>query len=186
MSDSESDDEAAQLRERQEMAASNKKRQLAKLSTEGLQSVISDRIVSLGFTIPVTAPGEKTMEEQKHFIPGQSDICAICGSDTPLNDMLENQSCIFRDAEGVNKGKQGTNARHRICRTCWFTGKDGTMAFAAEETNHKKCPGCLKKQPIFVPEVAKQKFSRPAEIIELLSSDDEEDMANNIIVTEIS
>jgi hypothetical protein len=152
---SDSDDEAAELAaelaERQEIAAKAKKRS----AEESMQSAINARAESLGL---VTY--KNTMEEKYKFLPGQSDECAICSKTTPLNNMLYNSSCIYPDKHGINKGIRGTHTRHRICEACWFDGKDGAKPFAAQDSDHTNCPGCLKGQPIFTPRTEDEGLSR--------------------------
>lgn len=117
---------------------------LASIS-ENHQKEIDSAAAQFGFEAPASFD-----ENVAQYLPGQSDKCAICGENTPLNQCRANQSCSYHRIKNAGN-YEDKHRRHRICNTCWFTGKNGAKAFDDEATNHINCPGCLKNQPMFLP-----------------------------------
>lgn len=63
--------------------------------------------------------------------------CSECGELVPREECLSPVRCVM---------KVGHIAAHKLCRECWFKGKNGKMPFSTEDCDHS-CPGCVKKLP---------------------------------------
>jgi hypothetical protein len=166
MSDSdESDDSEAERREQREIAARFNERK--RKNEEQIQATIDARAVSLGLVAntAAAATANPSIEELYDFKAGQSDKCALCGETTPLNECLYNSSCALSKPGGINKGIRGSHSRHRICKDCWFEGKSGNKPFANEDSDHTNCPGCVKGQKIFTPEVLVPRVEKKLKIV---------------------
>ena len=64
-------------------------------------------------------------------------VCCMCEKELCVVKGLRPSSCFQ---------KYGIDGSHRVCNTCWFVGKNGTLPFASEEGVHA-CVGCLKGWP---------------------------------------
>jgi len=78
----------------------------------------------------------RTKTSLNQIAENEIPLCCICEEPTDYVSSLIPRACPY-----------GSDRQHRICNTCWWSGKHGKTAFASENASHL-CPGCVKHLPL--------------------------------------